>query len=82
LAGYCRRPDISAESLKADVDTSVDMLEILLKCKWEEEEVPSEWTEEQVYWMCAITTEEFLCWSQLARYLTESTIKTEGNIRL
>jgi len=38
-----------AEVLKADVNASVDMLEILLKRIWEEEEVPVEYMGLQIY---------------------------------
>jgi len=36
---------IPAEILRADVNTSVDMLEMLLEHIWEEEEVTIEWKE-------------------------------------
>ena len=44
--GKAEGPDgIPAEILKADINTSADMLEILLKRIWEEEDVPLEWKE-------------------------------------
>lgn len=44
--GKSTGPDnIPAEALKADVDTSVEMLYPLCRDIWEKEEVPSEWKE-------------------------------------
>ena len=44
--GKAAGPDgIPAEILKADLITSVDMLQVLLKRIWQEQEVPREWKE-------------------------------------
>ena len=44
--GKAAGPDgIPAEALKADIDTSVDMLRPLFNKIWEEEQVPEEWKE-------------------------------------
>ncbi|VDP80068.1 unnamed protein product, partial [Schistosoma curassoni] len=45
-SGKAARPDsIPAEALKSDIEVTTNMLHLLFKTIWEEEQVPMDWNE-------------------------------------